>query len=204
MVAVVERKYRASRRLGVNLWGRSKDPFNSRNYPPGQHGSMGYKKLSSFGRQFVAHQKFKCYYAMSSKQLRNAFLKAYNRNGDTGDNLVGALESRLAAVVYGAGFVPTIFSARQLVSHKHVTVNGRVVNIPSFSVKPGDLVRMRERAMELPMVIAAMQSQERRVPDHLEVDIAQRSARYLRVPKYCEVPYPANMEVNLVVEFYSR
>ncbi|ACZ49486.1 30S ribosomal protein S4 [Anaplasma centrale str. Israel] len=203
IVAVVERKYRASRRLGVNLWGRSKDPFNTRNYPPGQHGSMGYKKLSSFGKQFAAHQKFKCYYAMSSRQLRNTFLRAYNRKGDTGDNLVGALESRLAVVVYSAGFVPTIFSARQLVSHKHVTVNGKVVNIPSFSVKPGDVVQIRERASELPMVLAAIQSQERRVPDHLEVDTEQRSARYLRVPKYCEVPYPANMEVNLVVEFYS-
>lgn len=203
MVSVVNRKYRASRRLGVNLWGRSKDPFNTRNYPPGQHGAMGYKKLSSFGRQFVAHQKFKCYYAVSSRQLRNLFLKAYRRKGDTGDNLVGALESRLAAVVYSAGFVPTVFSARQLVSHKHVTVNGRVVNIPSYSVKPGDVVEIRKRAAQLPMVLAAIQSQERRVPDHLEVSTEQLKVRYLAVPKYSDIPYPANMEVNLVVEFYS-
>ena len=203
MVSVVNRKYRASRRLGVNLWGRSKDPFNTRNYPPGQHGAMGYKKLSSFGRQFVAHQKFKCYYALSSRQLRNLFLKAYNKKGDTGDNLVGALECRLSAVVYSAGLVPTIFSARQLVSHKHVTVNGKVVNIPSFQVKPGDVVAIRERAAQLPMVLAAIGSQERRIPDHLEVNTEGRSAKCLRVPKYSEVPYPANMEVNLVVEFFS-
>ncbi|MDB1135034.1 30S ribosomal protein S4 [Candidatus Anaplasma sp. TIGMIC] len=203
MVSVVNRKYRASRRLGVNLWGRSKDPFNTRNYPPGQHGAMGYKKLSSFGRQFVAHQKFKCYYAVSSRQLRNMFLKAYKKKGDTGDNLVGALELRLAAVVYSAGFVPTMFSARQLVSHKHVTVNGRVVNIPSYSVKPGDLVEVRKRASQLPMVLAAIQSTERRVPDHLEVNTEALSAKCLNVPKYSDVPYPANMEVNLVVEFYS-
>ncbi|WP_249549288.1 30S ribosomal protein S4 [Anaplasma phagocytophilum] len=203
MVAVVNRKYRASRRLGVNLWGRSKDPFNTRNYPPGQHGAMGYKKLSSFGRQFVAHQKFKCYYVVSSRQLRNVFLKAYRKKGDTGDNLVGALESRLASVVYSAGLVPTMFSARQLVSHKHVTVNGRVVNIPSFSVKPGDVVEVRKRAAQLPMVLAAVQSQERRVPDHLDVNTEKLSVKYLAVPKYSDVPYPANMEVNLVVEFYS-
>lgn len=203
MVSVVNRKYRASRRLGVNLWGRSKDPFNTRNYPPGQHGNMGYKKLSSFGKQFAAHQKFKCYYAVSSRQLRNAFLKAYKRRGDTGDNLVSALECRLASVVYNAGFAPTIFSARQLVSHKHITVNDKVVSIPSFSVKPGDIVKLREGATQLPMVIAAMQSQEHKVPDYLEVTTEQHSAKCLRTPKYSEVPYPAQMEVNLVVEFFS-
>ncbi|CAN7940079.1 unnamed protein product [Ixodes pacificus] len=204
MTAIVERKYRASRRLGVSLWGRAKDPFNVRNYPPGQHGSMGYRKPSSFGKQFSAHKKFKFYYAMSSRQLRAAFLKAYKKKGDTGDNLVGILESRLCTVVYNSGLVPTIFSARQLVSHKHVTVNGKVVNIPSILVRPNDVVQVRDRAVEFPMVLAALQSQEKRVPDYLEVDQDKRCIKCLRVPKYLEVPYPASMEVSLVVEFYSK
>ncbi|CAH57912.1 30S ribosomal protein S4 [Ehrlichia ruminantium] len=201
---VIQRKYRASRRLGVSLWGRSKDPFNTRNYPPGQHGNMGYKKPSDFGKQFGAHKKFKFYYAISSKQMRNMFLKAYKKKGDTGDNFVGLLESMLSSVLYNSGLVPTIFSARQLISHKHVLVNGKVVNISSYSVKPGDTIKLREKAVNLPPVLAAIDAQEQKVPDYLEVDVKERSVKYLRVPKYYEVPYPANMEVNLVIEFYSR
>ncbi|RZB12886.1 30S ribosomal protein S4 [Ehrlichia minasensis] len=200
----IQRKYRASRRLGVSLWGRSKDPFNTRNYPPGQHGNMGYKKPSDFGKQFAAHKKFKFYYAISSKQMRNVFLKAYKKRGDTGDNFVGLLESRLSSVLYNSGLVPTIFSARQLISHKHVLVNGKTVNISSYIVKVGDVVTLKEKAKNLPAVIAAIQSQEHKVPDYLEVDTQEKSVRYLRVPKYCEIPYPATMEVNLVIEFYSR
>ncbi|QGR02277.1 30S ribosomal protein S4 [Ehrlichia ruminantium] len=201
---VIQRKYRASRRLGVNLWGRSKDPFNTRNYPPGQHGSMGYKKPSDFGKQFGAHKKFKCYYAISSKQMRNIFLKAYKKKGDTGDNFVGLLESMLSSVLYSSGLVPTIFCARQLISHKHILVNGKVVNISSYTVKPGDTIKLREKATNLPAVLAAIDAQEQKVPDYLEVDVKEKSVKYLRVPKYCEIPYPANMEVNLVIEFYSR
>ena len=166
----VQRKYRASRRLGVSLWGRSKDPFNTRNYPPGQHGNMGYKKPSDFGKQFAAHKKFKFYYAISSKQMRNVFLKAYKKRGDTGDNFVGLLESRLSSILYNSGLVPTIFSARQLISHKHVLVNGKTVNISSYIVKVGDVVTLKEKAKNLPAVIAAIQSQEHKVPDYLEVD----------------------------------
>ncbi|WDM85567.1 30S ribosomal protein S4 [Ehrlichia sp. JZT12] len=201
---VIQRKYRASRRLGVNLWGRSKDPFNTRNYPPGQHGSMGYKKPSDFGKQFAAHKKFKSYYAISSKQMRNIFLKAYKKRGDTSDNFVGLLESRLSSILYNSGLVPTIFSARQLISHKHILVNGKTVNISSYVVKPGDVIKLKEKAMNLPAVIAAIQAQEQKVPDYIEVDTKEKSIRYLRVPKYFEVPYSANMEVNLVIEFYSR
>ena len=200
----VLRKCRAARGVGVSHWGRSKDPFNTRNYPPGQHGNMGYKKPSDFGKQFAAHKKFKFYYAISSKQMRNVFLKAYKKRGDTGDNFVGLLESRLSSILYNSGLVPTIFSARQLISHKHVLVNGKTVNISSYIVKVGDVVTLKEKAKNLPAVIAAIQSQEHKVPDYLEVDTQEKSVRYLRVPKYCEVPYPATMEVNSVIEFYSR
>ncbi|GAT76009.1 30S ribosomal protein S4 [Ehrlichia ruminantium] len=165
---------------------------------------MGYKKPSDFGKQFGAHKKFKFYYAISSKQMRNMFLKAYKKKGDTGDNFVGLLESMLSSVLYNSGLVPTIFSARQLISHKHVLVNGKVVNISSYSVKPGDTIKLREKAVNLPAVLAAIDAQEQKVPDYLEVDVKERSVKYLRVPKYYEVPYPANMEVNLVIEFYSR
>ncbi|QKX02364.1 30S ribosomal protein S4 [Wolbachia endosymbiont of Dirofilaria (Dirofilaria) immitis] len=204
MTTIISRKYRISRRLGVNLWGRVKDPVNKRKYPPGQHGILGFKRLSDFGKQFAAHKKFKFYYAISSKQLRRIFLDAYNRKGYTADNFIGILESRLSAILYHSGLVPTIYSAKQLISHKHVTVNGRVVNISSYRVRPGDIVRIRESAVKIPIVIETTEKQERKAPGYLEINSKEYSVKYLRVPQYSEVPYSANMEVNLVVEFYSR
>ncbi|MDD9331250.1 MAG: 30S ribosomal protein S4 [Wolbachia sp.] len=204
MTTVIRRKYRVSRRLGINLWGRTKDPVNKRKYPPGQHGILGFKKLSDFGKQFAAQKKFKFYYAISSKQLRRTFLDAYNRKGYTADNFIGFLESRLSSVLYHSSLVPTIYSAKQLISHKHVMVNSKIVNIPSYRIKPGDIVKIRERASKIPIVEWAIQKQEHKSPDYLEVNNEQRSVKYLRVPQYSEVPYSADMEVNLVVEFYSR
>ncbi len=204
MTTVVSRKYRISRRLGMNLWGRVKDHVNKRKYPPGQHGILGFQRLSDFGKQFAAHKKFKFYYAISSKQLRRIFLDAYNRKGYTADNFIGILESRLSAVLYHSGLVPTIYSAKQLISHKHVTVNDRVVNISSYRVKPGDIVKIRESAVKIPVVIETIEKQERKAPGYLEINSKEHSVKYLRVPQYSEVPYSADMEVNLVVEFYSR
>ncbi|WP_025264052.1 30S ribosomal protein S4 [Wolbachia endosymbiont of Onchocerca volvulus] len=204
MTTVVSRKYRISRRLGMNLWGRVKDQVNKRKYPPGQHGILGFKRLSDFGKQFAAHKKFKFYYAISSKQLRRIFLDAYNRKGYTADNFIGILESRLSAVLYHSGLVPTIYSAKQLISHKHVTVNDRVVNISSYRVKPDDIVKIRESAVKIPVVIETIEKQERKAPGYLEINSKEHSVKYLRVPQYSEVPYSADMEVNLVVEFYSR
>ncbi|OEY87070.1 30S ribosomal protein S4 [Wolbachia pipientis] len=204
MTNIINRKYRISRRLGINLWGRAKDPVNKRKYPPGQHGTLGFKKLSDFGKQFAAHKKFKFYYAISSKQLRSIFMDAYTKKGYTADNFIGFLESRLSSILYHSGLVPTIYSAKQLVSHKHVTVNDKIVNISSYRAKPGDVVKIRERASKIPIVEEAIQRQERKLPDYLEVSHEERSIKYLRVPKYSEVLYPSDMEVNLVVEFYSR
>lgn len=204
MTTVINRKYRISRRLGINLWGRAKDPVNKRKYPPGQHGILGFKRLSDFGKQFAAHKKFKFYYAISSKQLRRIFLDAYNRKGYTADNFIGILESRLSSVLYHSGLVPTIYSAKQLISHEHVTVNDEVVNISSYRVKPGDIVKVRERAVKIPIVVKAAEKQERKAPDYLETNSKEHSVKFLRVPQYSEVPYSADMEVNLVVEFYSR
>lgn len=204
MTTVITRKYRISRRLGVNLWGRAKDPVNKRKYPPGQHGILGFKKQSDFGKQFAAHKKFKFYYAISSKQLRRTFLDAYNKKGDTADNFIGILESRLSSVLYHSGLVPTIYAAKQLISHKHVEVNGKIVNISSYRVRPGDIVRIIAKAAKIPAVVEAVQKQERKAPDYLEVNFAELSAKYLRVPQYSEVPYSTDMGVYLVVGFYSK
>ncbi|UWI83064.1 30S ribosomal protein S4 [Wolbachia endosymbiont of Howardula sp.] len=204
MTTIITRKYRMSRRLGINLWGRAKDPVNKKKYPPGQHGILGFKKLSDFGKQFAAHKKFKCYYAISSQQLRRIFLNAYNRRGYTADNFIGMLESRLSSVLYHSGFVPTIYSAKQIIAHKHVTVNNHLVNIASYALQPGDIVQIRDRILTIPLIRNSILQQERKIPDYLERDIKAFSVKYLREPQYSEVPYSSDMEVNLVVEFYSR
>jgi len=197
-------KHKIDRRLGVNLWGRAKSPFNEREYAPGQHGQRR-RKPSDFGIQLMAKQKLKGYYGnIGEKQFRKYFAEAVRRRGDTGENLVGILECRLDAVVYRMKFVPTVFAARQAVSHNHVMVNGKRVNIPSYMVKEGDVVELKEKSREMPMVIEAAQSNERDIPDYMDVDLDKKRGTFTRVPKLEDVPYPVHMEPNLVVEFYSR
>ena len=197
-------KYKIDRRLGVNLWGRPKSPFNKRPYGPGQHGQRR-SKATDFGIQLMALQKLKGYYGnIGEKQFRRYYQKATRRKGDTGENLVGLLEHRLDAVVYRAKFVPTVFSARQFVNHGHVRVNGKRVNIASYSVKIGDVVSVRESSRAIPMVVAAIDSSERELPEYLETNHAVFSTKLLRTPTLDEIPYPVTMEPNLVVEFYSR
>lgn len=197
-------KYKINRRLGVNLWGRAKSPINKREYPPGQHGQRR-RKPSDFGTQLMAKQKLKGYYAnISEKQFHKYYTEAVRRKGDTGENLVGILECRLDAVVYRMKFVPTPYAARQLVNHGHVLVNGKKVTIPSYMVKEGDVVELREKARQIPMVIEAIDSGERDWPDYIDVDAKAMKGTFIRVPKLADVPYPVQMEPNLVVEFYSR
>ena len=197
-------KYKIDRRLGVNLWGRGKSPINKREYGPGQHGQRR-KKPSDYGLQLMAKQKLKGYYGnIGEKQFRRIYAEAVRRKGDTGENLVGLLERRLDAVVYRAKFVPTIFAARQFVSHGHVKVNGKRVNIPSYLVKVDDVVEVKEASRQLAIVIEAQQLAERDVPDYIEVDTHKLTARFARIPELNEVPYPVQMEPNLVIEFYSR
>lgn len=199
----IQSKYKIDRRMGENIWGRAKSPVNSREYGPGQHGQRRKGKLSDFGIQLRAKQKLKGYYGnITEKQFRRYYAEADRRKGDTGENLIGILECRLDAVVYRAKFVPTVFSARQFVSHGHVLVNGKRCNIPSRMVKPGDVVEVREKSRGIPMVIEAGQSPERETPEYVAVDGFK--AEYVRVPSLDEVPYPVIMEPNLVVEFYSR
>lgn len=198
-------KYKIDRRLGENIWGRPKSPLNARAYGPGQHGQRRKGKLSDYGLQLRAKQKLKGYYgSITEKAFRRLYDEASRRKGDTGENLIGLLESRLDAIVYRAKFVATVFAARQFVSHGHVTVNGQRVNIPSYQVKVGDKIEIKERSKQLTVVLEAVQLAERDVPDYVEVDHNKMVATYSRVPALSDVPYPVQMEPNLVVEFYSR
>jgi small subunit ribosomal protein S4 len=198
-------KYKLDRRMGENIWGRPKSPVNRREYGPGQHGQRRKGKMSDFGLQLRAKQKLKGYYGdISEKQFRGIYTEASRRKGDTPDNLIGLLESRLDAVVYRAKFVPTIFAARQFVNHGHVKVNGRRVNIGSYSCKPGDVIEVREKSKQLVIVLESVGLAERDVPDYIEADHHKMTAKFVRVPGLAEVPYAVQMEPNLVVEFYSR
>jgi len=199
----IQAKYKLDRRMGENIWGRSKSPVNARDYGPGQHGQRRKGKLSDYGIQLRAKQKLKGYYgSILEKQFRKYYEEAVRRKGDTGENLVGILECRLDAVVYRAKFVPTVFAARQFVNHGHVLVNGKRCNIPSRMVKAGDTVEIREKSRGIPMVIQAEQSPERDHPEYISV--SGPKATFVRVPTLDEIPYPVMMEPNLVVEFYSR
>jgi small subunit ribosomal protein S4 len=197
-------KYKIDRRLGENLWGRPKSPVNQRQYGPGQHGQRRKSKVSDFGLQLRAKQKLKGYYGnLTEKQFSRIYEEAARRKGNTSENLIGLLESRLDAVVYRAKFVPTVFAARQFVNHGHVLVNGKRVNIASYRVKPEDVVSVRERSRSMALVLEALQSSERDFAEYVEVDTKGMSARFIRQPELSEVPYPVKMEPNLVVEFYA-
>jgi small subunit ribosomal protein S4 len=199
-------KEKISRRLGVNLWGRAKSPLADSDAPgPGQHGANRRRKLSDYGIQLHAKQKLKGYYGnIGERQFRRYYHEAVRRKGDTGENLVGLLERRLDSVVYRLKFVPTPFAARQFVSHGHVLVNGRRVTIPSYLCNEGDIIELKEKARELPVVLEAVESHERDVPGYLEVDLKAKKGKLVRIPQLGDVPYPVRMEPNLVVEFYSR
>ena len=198
-------KYKLDRRMGQNIWGRPKSPVNKREYGPGQHGQRRKTKLSDFGTQLKAKQKLKGYYAnISEKQFRRIYDEAARMKGDTSENLIGLLESRIDAIMYRAKFVPTPFAARQFVSHGHVRVNGKKVNIPSYRCKVGDTIEVRDRSKQLALVLEAVDLAERDVPDYIEADHTKMAARYLRQPAFADVPYPVIMEPNQVVEFYSR
>ena len=199
-------KHKVDRRLKVNLWGRPKSPFNSRNYPPGQHGKSRRRgKPSDYGTQLQAKQKMKCYYGnINERQFRNIYRKALQKKGNTTENLVGFLEVRLDTVTYRAKFASTVFSARQLINHGHIRVNGKKVNIPSFLVKPEDSIEIKDKSKDMGMIVSSMVSKEREIPDFIQMDEKNKKARLIRIPKFSEVPYPTIMEPNLVIEYYSR
>ncbi len=198
-------KHKIDRRMGENIWGRPKSPVNRREYGPGQHGQRRKAKLSDFGVQLRAKQKLKGYYGdLTEKQFRRIFGEAERLRGDTGEKLVGLLESRLDAFVYRAKFVQTVFAARQFVNHGHVMVNGKKVNIPSYRLREGDLVEVRDKSKKLSTILEAISLAERDVPEYIKVDHSNMTAEFVRVPELSEIPYPVVMEPNLVVEFYSK
>ncbi len=197
-------KYKIDRRMGEYIWGRPKSQDNKRSYGPGQHGQRRKSKVSDFGLQLKAKQKLKGYYGnLTEKQFAKTYEEADRRKGNTSENLIALLESRLDAVVYRAKFVPTVFAARQFVNHGHVLVNGKRVNIASYRVKPGDVVTVREKSRNMALVLEALSSSERDFAEYITVDIRSFSATFVRAPELAEVPYPVKMEPNLVVEFYS-
>ena len=197
-------KYKIDRRMGENLWGRPKSPVNSRSYGPGQHGQRRKTKMSDFGLQLMAKQKLKGYYGnITEKQFRRTYDEASRRKGNTAELLIGLLESRLDAIVYRCKFVPTVFASRQFVNHGHVKVNGIKVNIPSYRCKPGDVIEVRERSRSMALVLEALDSPERDLPDYIDLDAKAMKATFVRMPDFSEVPYAVQMEPNLVIEFYS-
>lgn len=204
MTKRLESKHKIDRRLSVNLWGRPKSPLNKRDYRPGQHGQRR-TKPSDYGVQLLAKQRLRGYYGnIGERQFRRYYQEAIRRKGDSGENLIQILESRLDAVVYRMKFVPTVFASRQLISHGHVLVNGKKVNIASYRLKAGDVVSLREKAKKIPAVLMAAELAERDVPDYVTVDHKEMKGSLIRLPAISDVPYPVQMEPNLVIEFYSR
>jgi small subunit ribosomal protein S4 len=205
MTKRIRAKHKIDRRLGENIWGRSKSPLNRRASRPGQHGERRAGKVSDFGQQLKAKQKLKGYYGnITERQFNRVYKEAARLKGSTSEHLIGLLERRLDAVVYRAKFVPTVFAARQFVSHGHISVNGQKVDIPSYRCRVGDVIEIKESSRQLPLVMEAVKSPERDVPDYIDAEHTKMSAKLVRVPALADVPYPVQMEPNLVVEFYSR
>ena len=198
-------KHKIDRRLGENIWGRPKSPLNKRESRPGQHGERRGGKLSDYGQQLRAKQKLKGYYGnISERQFNRLYQEARRFKGSTSEHMIGLLERRLDALVYLAKFVPTVFASRQFISHGHILVNGKKVDIASYRCKVGDEIQVREKSRQLPLVLEAVKSSERDVPDYLDADHNNMKVKFVRVPVLSDVPFPVVMEPNLVVEFYSR
>ncbi len=205
MTKRINSKHKVDRRLKVNLWGRPKSPFNTRNYPPGQHGQNKKGKPTDYGIQLNAKQKLKSYYGnINERQFRNVYRKALRKKGDTTENLVGLLETRLDTVIYRAKFAPTVFSARQLINHGHFRVNKKKVNISSYTVKENDLIEVKDKSKGLTIIEGCLSSKERDVPEYIQHDSKNKTAKLVRVPKFADIPYPTVMEPKLVIEYYSR
>lgn len=205
MTKIVRSKYKASRRLGTSLWGDSKDAFNTRNYRPGQHGQNTMVKTSDYGLHLKAKQRIKCHYGrITEKQFRNIFAFAQKMKGNTGENFIGLLESRLDSIVYRMNIAPTIFSARQLVSHGHIKVNGKKADIASMRLKEGDVIEIKEASKHIGLIQESVSRQGQTTPDYVSFDLDSLSGKYVRVPNISDVPYPFKSEVHLVIELYSR
>jgi small subunit ribosomal protein S4 len=198
-------KHKIERRYGVSLWGQAKSPVHVRNYPPGQHGPKGPRKLTEYGQQLAAKQKLKGYYGnITESQFFRTYKEAVRQKGDTGENLLNLLERRLDAVVYRLKFAPTVFCARQLVSHGHIRVNGRRVNISSAQVKDGDEVTLVDSMRSNKIVLSALESSERTVPEYLEYNAKTFTGKFVYRPDSSKIPYPIEMNLHSIIECYAR
>ena len=205
MTKRIKAKHKVDRRLKVNLWGKPKSPFNTRNYPPGQHGQTKKGKPTDYGIQLNAKQKLKAYYGnINERQFRNIYRKAINKRGDSTENLVGLLETRLDTIIYRSKFAPTVFAARQLINHGHFKVNKRKVNVSSYRVKEDDVIEIKEKSKSLNIIEGSLGNKEREVPEYIQLDSKNKITKLVRVPKFSEIPYPTVMEPKLVIEYYSR
>ena len=196
MTKRIRAKHKVDRRLKVNLWGKPKSPFNTRNYPPGQHGQSKKGKPTDYGVQLHAKQKLKSYYGnINERQFRNVYRTAIKKKGNTTENLVGILERRLDTVIYRAKFAPTVFSARQMINHGHIKVNGSRVDIPSFLVSKDDVITFDED-----LKLATENSKESNLPDWL---ITGKDGFVVASLPNREAA-DSNINEQMVVEFYSR
>lgn len=193
-------KSKVSRRYGEPIEGNSK-ALSKKNYPPGMHGKGRRRKQSEYAVQLMAKQKAKYIYGVLERQFANAFDKAARKDGITGENLLIILESRLDNVVYRLGIAPTRRGARQLVSHKHIMVNGSLVNIPSYSVKPGDVISVREKSKSLHAITESLARPAKNY-SWLEWDSTNHSGKFVNNPERSEIP--ENIEEQLIVELYSK
>ena len=205
MTKRIRAKHKVDRRLKVNLWGKPKSPFNTRNYPPGQHGQSKKGKPTDYGIQLNAKQKLKAYYGnINERQFRNIYRKAIKKRGDSTENLVGLLETRLDTIIYRSKFAPTVFAARQLINHGHFRVNKKKVNVSSYRVREDDLIEIKDKSKSLTIIEGTLVSKERDVPEYIQLDSKNKTTKLVRVPKFSEIPYPTVMEPKLVIEYYSR
>ena len=192
--------YKKSRRLGFSTLENGKE-LAKRPYAPGQHGQDHRKKLSEYGIQMQEKQKVRILYGLNEKQFRKTFEKASKMKGIAGENLLVLLESRLDNMVYRLGMARTRRSARQIVNHGHILVNGKKVDIPSYITKVGDVISVKENSLKHPAIIDELE-QNKTVPAFLEMDKQKLTGKYVRIPERSEL----NSEINeqLIVEFYNR
>ncbi len=205
MTKIIKSKYKVSRKLGISIWGNAKDPFHTKNFRPGQHGPTGRVKTSDFGTHLQAKQALKAHYGrVTEKQFSNIFALANKMKGNTAENFAGLLERRLDMAIYRMNLAPTIFAARQLVSHGNVRLNGKKVNIPSLRLKESDKIELKESAKQIAIYIEAAQKQERRVPEYLSMDSKKMSGEFLRIPMISDIPYPFEANFSKIIEYYSH
>ena len=194
-------KVRISRKLGLEITQKAHKITAKKGYPPGQHGATKRRgKQSDYGRQLLEKQRLRMQYNVSERQMRNYFKKAAQSIGNTGDILVQLLESRLDSVIVRSGIARSIYSARQMVTHGHINVNGKRLNIPSYQVQNNDLLTIKPKLKKNEAIQDSIRSAA--PPPYLEISKADFSVKYLYVPPREEIP--AICDVPLVVEFYSR